>query len=130
LGFDGAILSLVDKFLEALPHFKRLFESGCSSWAVPSASVDTPTNWTTIATGAWAGTHGIVNTHLPGEPFELYPGNSFPLAVRRSIVVGGDGVSSDRWYLSHEATRSGKGGSAKSSGLEEPATVLLTPLRS
>ena len=54
-----------------LPTFARLIKGGV--WAdhclVPHPTI-TPPNWTTIVTGAWAGTHGITcfNVHKPGDP--------------------------------------------------------------
>jgi predicted AlkP superfamily phosphohydrolase/phosphomutase len=46
---------------------------GMYARALSAPPCDTPTNWTTIATGAWPGTHGIVsfNVHLPGEPLDV-----------------------------------------------------------
>jgi len=72
IGLDGAIPEFVLRFREKLPALSALMEKGVFAPALPSPPVDTPTNWTTIATGAWAGTHGIIGffTHIPGEPFD------------------------------------------------------------
>ncbi len=59
IGFDAAILRTVDHFIDHLPNFKRLVQEGVSCEARPSMPADTPTNWTTIATGAYSSTHGI-----------------------------------------------------------------------
>ncbi|MBM4401313.1 MAG: hypothetical protein FJ045_05115, partial [Crenarchaeota archaeon] len=78
IGLDGAMLSFIKKFSEdgKLPCFRRLMEEGSFAEALPAMPTDTPTNWTTIATGAWTGTHGITgfSAHLPGEPLDKsYP---------------------------------------------------------
>jgi len=54
----------------ALPNFKRLLEIGGFSKALPAVPAQTPENWTTIATGAWPGTHGIAvwGRHDYGQP--------------------------------------------------------------
>jgi predicted AlkP superfamily phosphohydrolase/phosphomutase len=46
---------------------------------LPSPPCDTPTNWTTIATGAWTGTHGSTgfNIRLPGTSHSAPAGCSF-----------------------------------------------------
>lgn len=59
IGFDAGILRTVDHFIDDLPNFKRLIQEGSSSEARPSIPADTPTNWTTISTGAYSSTHGI-----------------------------------------------------------------------
>lgn len=76
IGYDGLMFELVGKFVDEgiMPNFKRLIESGMFTKALPAPPVDTPTNWTTLSTGAWTGTHGN-NTfcvHWPGEPFEKF----------------------------------------------------------
>jgi predicted AlkP superfamily phosphohydrolase/phosphomutase len=72
LGFDGAIPGFLNKFLAEgkLPNIDRLVKGGFYTEAFPCPPCDTPTNWTTLVTGAWPGTHGITSfhTHLPGEP--------------------------------------------------------------
>jgi len=76
IGFDGALLSMVDLFIEDLPNFKRMMGEGSTTWANPSMPADTPTNWTTIATGAYPSTHGIFgfNKRIPEAPLrELIP---------------------------------------------------------
>ena len=72
IGLDGAIPEFILKFKEKLPNFKALMEKGVFAPALASPPTDTPTNWTTIVTGAWTGTHGITGfyTHLPGEPLD------------------------------------------------------------
>jgi len=68
IGLDGAMPDMIDRFLPDLPTFRRFVEHGFFAPAWSSPCCDTPTNWTTIVTGSWTGTHGITsfNTHLPG----------------------------------------------------------------
>ena len=70
LGFDGMMPSLLEKFRTHLPNIDRIMRDGSFASALPCSPVDTPTNWTTIATGAWSGDHGRVGfgVHLLGEP--------------------------------------------------------------
>lgn len=72
IGLDGAIPEFVKKMRSKLPALDGLMRRGVFASARPSPPVDTPTNWTTIATGAWTGTHGINGffTHIPGERFD------------------------------------------------------------
>ncbi|MDE0652322.1 MAG: alkaline phosphatase family protein [bacterium] len=61
IGVDGAMLSMVERYLEAgaMPALAGLLSGGTAMEALPSIPVDTPTNWTTIATGAEPVNHGI-----------------------------------------------------------------------
>lgn len=72
------MLSLAERFMkeDALPNLQRLAAEGSYAESLPSIPVDTPTNWTTIATGAEPATHGIQSftAHQAGEPFELGEG--------------------------------------------------------
>ncbi|HIE43720.1 MAG TPA: hypothetical protein EYP78_02855, partial [Candidatus Omnitrophica bacterium] len=73
MGFDGAIPGFVQRFRKELPHLDALMKRGVFSAAISSYPTDTPTNWTTIATGALTGTHGIVGFHVRNadEPFDV-----------------------------------------------------------
>ncbi|MHA1272585.1 MAG: alkaline phosphatase family protein [Promethearchaeota archaeon] len=75
MGVDGAIPYLLDSFLKenALPNIANLIENGVKMEALSSPPCDTPTNWTTIATGASTEMHGITSfyLHIPGEPLDL-----------------------------------------------------------
>jgi predicted AlkP superfamily phosphohydrolase/phosphomutase len=70
IGIDGLFPEMLLRFRSELPAMSRLMERGLFAPALSSPCADTPTNWTTIATGAWTGTHGITSfhAHLPGEP--------------------------------------------------------------
>ena len=79
IGFDAPIASRVYRYAVEgeLPNIGRLIENGVyfENCLVPHPTI-TPPNWTTIATGAWPGTHGITcfNMHKPGMPLdETYP---------------------------------------------------------
>lgn len=75
IGLDGAMPGLLKKFSEEgeVPCLTQLMREGVSLELLPSPPCDTPTNWTTIVTGAWTGTHGATgfNVHLPGESLSL-----------------------------------------------------------
>lgn len=86
MGMDGVMYYHLKKFVEEgkMPNVSHLIESGSFAEACQEFPSDTPTNWTTIATGARTGTHGITGfrIHLPGEPLDVgqYPehrGRSF-----------------------------------------------------
>ena len=74
IGIDGLMPEMVEKFAAEghMPHIARLIENGVYSPMLSSPPVDTPTNWTSLATGAWTGTHGIntFGVHFDGERFE------------------------------------------------------------
>ncbi|HDH07150.1 MAG TPA: hypothetical protein ENF87_02150, partial [Thermoproteales archaeon] len=81
IGFDAPITKTLYQLINKgiLPNLKKLVENGV--WAencmVPHPTI-TPPNWTTLATGAYPGTHGITCFHLPrkgerpGRPQECY----------------------------------------------------------
>ena len=73
IGLDGAIFEMYEKFLDDLPFSKKLIDQGLLMKTLPSACVDTPTNWACLGTGAWMGTHGInsFGTHIPGTPLHV-----------------------------------------------------------
>jgi predicted AlkP superfamily phosphohydrolase/phosphomutase len=70
IGFDAPITKSIKRLMEEgdLPNIRRLAENGVwmENCMVPHPTI-TPPNWTTIATGAYPGTHGITCFHLPGE---------------------------------------------------------------
>ncbi len=76
LGFDALVPNMLEKFLGEgiMPNFERLLAKGSMSRLRPVIPAQTPTNWTTIATGATPGTHGIVQwgSHLPGAPLDEF----------------------------------------------------------
>ena len=68
LGFDGFFPELIDRYKDSIPEIRQMLEESFYSPALPSPYTCTPTNWTTISTGAWVGTHGITSfsAHLNG----------------------------------------------------------------
>lgn len=75
IGIDQTIPYLLKTFMDEglLPNISKLAEAGASGEAYSCPPCDTPTNWTTIATGATTAVHGATSfyLHVPGEPFEL-----------------------------------------------------------
>ncbi|MFQ6095524.1 MAG: alkaline phosphatase family protein [Candidatus Bathyarchaeia archaeon] len=71
IGFDGGNPPFIERFTREgrLPNISNLTREGVYSESLPVMPCDTPTNWCTIVTGAWPGTHGITSfhIHLPGE---------------------------------------------------------------
>lgn len=59
---------LVERYRSKIPEIIKILKKSYFSPAHPSPLTDTPTNWTTIATGSWMGTHGITGfgAHLKG----------------------------------------------------------------
>jgi len=74
IGIDGLMPEMVERFVAEghMPNLARLIARGVYSPMLSSPPVDTPTNWTSLATGAWTGTHGIntFGVHFDGERFE------------------------------------------------------------
>lgn len=64
LGVDGASPVSIERMIKEgkLPAFKRLLEEGVyAPNCLSSVPTSTPENWTTIATGAWNGTHQVMS---------------------------------------------------------------------
>jgi len=74
MGMDGIMYHHLKKFVDEgkMPNVSSLIQNGIFSEACPVPPCDTPTNWTTIVTGARTGTHGITGfrIHLPGESLD------------------------------------------------------------
>jgi len=78
IGLDGIQPYLLLRFAEngVMPNTARLLREGAFSLAYPSPPCDTPTNWATIVTGAWTGTHCMTSffAHTPGADLDKgYP---------------------------------------------------------
>ena len=75
IGLDGAMFYFIKRFINEglLPNLETLVNEGIITEALPCPPTDTPTNWTTIATGASTRIHGVTSfyIHIPGEPFEV-----------------------------------------------------------
>ena len=101
LGLDAASPPIFEKFLAegSLPNLKKLYDQGSYCPALPVIPAQTPSNWTTIATGATPGTHGVFvwGTHKTGEPLtQTYTMEAFCSGICRAE------------YLWEAAARAGK----------------------
>ena len=77
VGWDGADWRVIHPLLDAgeMPHLERLVDQGVMGKLETVQPGSGPAVWTSLATGAWTGTHGI-NTfgiHSHGERFEEAP---------------------------------------------------------
>jgi len=100
LGLDAMVPTIIEKFLAEgiMPNFARLLERGCFTRIRPAIPAQTPANWSTLATGATPGTHGVVQwgSHIPGEPiWEFHNQEAFNAGLCRAE------------YLWESAARSG-----------------------
>jgi predicted AlkP superfamily phosphohydrolase/phosphomutase len=59
LGIDGLSPFLVEKWMDALPNFRRMKEAGILGVSIPPCPAQTPVAWTTFLTGKNPGKHGI-----------------------------------------------------------------------
>ena len=76
LGIDAPIVPRVYRMAKEgqLPALGKLMAEGVfAPNCLPPFPTITPPNWTTIATGAWPGTHGITDFdgHIPGDPLDV-----------------------------------------------------------
>jgi len=76
IGLDAAAPTRVLKLIEegSIPNIAKLVRTGvmAQNGLVPYPTI-TPPNWTTLATGAWPGTHGITDYHVwkPGNGLDM-----------------------------------------------------------
>lgn len=74
IGLDAAVPDLIEEFSRdgRLPNLTRLMEKGTFSRAYYSIPGVTPVCWASVVTGAYPGTHGIVDfsVHLPGTSLD------------------------------------------------------------
>ncbi|MHB1414723.1 MAG: alkaline phosphatase family protein [Chloroflexota bacterium] len=87
VGIDAPIVPRLIRFAKEgkLPALGKLLQEGV--YAVNCISpfpTITPPNWTTIATGAWPGTHGITDYdgHVPGDPLDVVHQNYYADEVK------------------------------------------------
>ena len=77
IGLDGANFEAMKPLLEKdlLPNLSRLIREGvrCENAFAPYPTL-TGSNWASIATGAWPGTHGVTDMsyHVTGEPVDYW----------------------------------------------------------
>lgn len=79
IGWDGAPPQIIERLINKglLKNLNSLIKKGTFINALNPYPTITPQNWTTIATGAWPGRHGITsyNVHHPGEALDkIYSG--------------------------------------------------------
>ncbi len=102
IGLDGMDPKFVRRFSEEgrLPNMSRLIRRGAFGRLVSVPPAQTPANWTSIATGAWPGTHGVVmwGDHVPGE---------LPANVHRPEAMSSNICTAE--YLWEAAARAGEG---------------------
>ncbi len=76
LGLDAMVPNTLERFIDEgiLPNMERLARRGVLTRIRPVIPAQTPANWTTLATGATPGTHGVTQWggHIPGEPIWEY----------------------------------------------------------
>ena len=101
IGLDGMDAKYVRRFSEEgrLPNMSTLIRRGAFGRLVSVPPAQTPANWTSVATGAWPGTHGVVmwGDHVPGE----LPANVHRLEAMSSNICTAE-------YLWEAASRAGK----------------------
>ena len=75
VGVDGTIPDLVIKLVKEgkLRNIAKLMKKGVYGELLAPYPTVTANNWTSLATGAWAGTTGITDYHVhhPGEPLDV-----------------------------------------------------------
>ena len=91
IGLDSAVPGRWRKYAEAglLPVGQRLLAEGCfAARCLPALPTLTTTNWATIATGSWPGTHGVTdfNPHRPGDIPDSSPQGFDARAVRAEFI--------------------------------------------
>ena len=72
IGLDGLCKKMAARMAEegVAVNMARLMRRGTLTRMIPVVPAQTPTNWTTLGTGAYPGTHGVTvwGTHEPGLP--------------------------------------------------------------
>jgi predicted AlkP superfamily phosphohydrolase/phosphomutase len=91
IGLDSAVPGRWRRYAQAgdLPAGQRLLEHGAFATAcLPAFPTLTTTNWATIATGAWPGTHGVTdfNPHRTGDWINTSPQGFDARDVRAEFV--------------------------------------------
>ncbi len=79
IGLDGASPQIIDHLIKKglLKNIAKLIKKGTFIDALCPYPTITASNWTTIATGAWPGRHGVTgyNVHHPGDSLDkIYSG--------------------------------------------------------
>ena len=90
IGLDGLIPDFAERFAGegVCPNLKKLMAQGCMAENWPAPDTLTPTNWVSLSTGAWPGTHQITSfsLHYEGTPFdEIYSNQAIMFPVRPRV---------------------------------------------
>jgi len=100
IGLDAALPKSIKKYIDegVLPTFEQLVKGGvmAENCLVPHPTI-TPPNWTTIATGAWPGTHGITDYHVHT------PGNELSMDGCHQGFNRNDYISENIWEAAEKA---------------------------
>jgi predicted AlkP superfamily phosphohydrolase/phosphomutase len=71
IGLDGLMPEMVERYKDRIPELKQLLAESRFFPALSNFPTDTPTNWTTIATGAGTASHGITSFRVHRAGMEL-----------------------------------------------------------
>ncbi len=92
IGLDGLSPEVLKRFTGSgdCPHLADLVARGALAPLRPVPPIDGATNWTSILTGTWTGTHGQNSflVHLPGQSFvssDLPADRTFPTVADTSV---------------------------------------------
>ncbi len=91
IGLDGANLEAIKPLISKgrLPNLKKLIQGGtlCVNALAPYPTL-TGSNWASIATGAWPGTHGVTDMsyHVTGEPLNWWHNGFTSNAVEAETI--------------------------------------------
>lgn len=100
IGLDGVSPVFLDRLIKEgiLPNFKKLKDEGTfAPYCFSSLPTSTPENWTTIATGAWNGTHQVMS-------FQVFQ----PENLNGRWVVGYSSKENKAEFIWTAAERAGK----------------------
>ena len=88
IGLDAPIVESIERCVKEgkMPYLKKLIDNGVwgENCLVPHPTI-TPPNWTSIATGAWPGTHGIICFHSIEKGKDLLFENAHQAFTSREI---------------------------------------------
>jgi len=75
IALDGFRVDIFKEMLEEdrLPNIKRVLDDGIYADLMPTYPAITTSSWTSMMTGAWPGTHGLIDfqLHFHGEPLDV-----------------------------------------------------------
>jgi hypothetical protein len=89
IGVDGLMPEEIDRFKDDILEVACLLEKGFFSPAIEPPYTDTGTNWNTIQTSTWVGTHGMTGfeVRMPGMRLsESIGGRILAVGLRRWCI--------------------------------------------